>query len=136
MAFTQEQLQRLSTLNKKMYKSINGGSDNIEDFDAFILQYENLINFYEKHNYFQNSMRRTMEESYMNINIRKGKKDRTHKQNALIYLQTGKTLTCLEAIEFLGNIRIAASICELRKEGYDIEDVSRTHWSRYKLNQE
>jgi hypothetical protein len=132
MAPTNEQLQQLSFLNKKMYKSINGG-EAIEDFDKFLHQYENLIQFYEKHNYFQNTMKRSMEETYMNINIRKGKKDRSHKENVLIYLQTGKTLTQLEAIEYLGNTRLAASICELRKEGYNIVDVSSTHWSRYKL---
>lgn len=131
---TQEQLQRLSQLNKKMYKSINGG-EAIEDFEAFLSKYENLIEFYEKHNYFQNTMRRTMEETYMNINIRKGKKERTHKENALLYLQTGKSLTGLEAIEFLGNMRLAASICELRKDGYNIQDISTTHWSNYILIQ-
>lgn len=127
-----EQLQKLSSLNKQMYKSINGG-EAIQDFDAFLNQYENLIQFYEKHNYFQNTMKRAFQERLMNLNIRKDKRDRTHKDNVLIWLQTGKTLTQLEAIEYLGNLRLAASICELRKEGYNIQDVSGTHWSRYKL---
>jgi hypothetical protein len=132
MGPTQEQLQQLSFLNKKMYKSINGG-EAIEDFDTFLHQYENLIQFYEKHNYFQNTMKRSFEERLMDVNIRKGKRERTHKDNVLIWLQSGKTITPIEALEYLGNFRLAASICELRKEGYNIQDISNRQWSEYKL---
>ena len=132
MGPTNEQLQKLSSLNKKMYKSINGG-EAIQDFDVFLNQYENLIQFYEKHNYFQNTMKRSFEERLMNVNIRKGKRERSHKDNVLIWLQTGKTITPIEAIEYLGNFRLAASVHELRNEGYNIEDVSKRQWSEYKL---
>jgi len=129
---TPEQQEKLSRINKKMYKAINGG-DTIEDFDKFIQQYENVIQFYEKHNYFQNTMKMSMQSRLMDVNIRKGKRDRSHKDNVLIWLQTGKSLTQLEAIEYLGNLRLAASICELRKEGYNIKDISPRHWSNYIL---
>jgi hypothetical protein len=44
----------------------------------------------------------------------------THKTRTLKYLEEHKTITSLQAIRDLGNTRLAASICLLRKEGYNI----------------
>lgn len=44
----------------------------------------------------------------------------THKTRCLDYLKEHKTITSLEAIRDLGNTRLAASICLLRKEGHQI----------------
>lgn len=43
-----------------------------------------------------------------------------HQTRLLKYLRENETITSLEAIKELGNTRLAASVCELRKKGYTI----------------
>mgnify|MGYP003657474170 FL=1 len=44
----------------------------------------------------------------------------SHKEEVLKYLQSGKKLTPLEALNFFGCFRLGARICELREAGYPI----------------
>lgn len=44
----------------------------------------------------------------------------THKTRLLDYLEENKSITSLQAIRDLGNTRLAATICILRKDGHDI----------------
>lgn len=54
------------------------------------------------------------------MNLTKTNMRETHKTRCLDYLKEHKTITSLEAIRDLGNTRLAASICLLRKDGHDI----------------
>jgi len=54
------------------------------------------------------------------VNLMKTNMRETHKTRCLEYLQEHKTITSLQAIRDLGNTRLAASICLLRKDGHDI----------------
>ncbi len=46
-----------------------------------------------------------------------------HDQNAriLAHLQTGRTLTALEALEWFKCFRLASLVCDLRKAGHDVQ---------------
>ncbi len=44
----------------------------------------------------------------------------THKTRLLQYLEDYGSITSLQAIQDLGNTRLAATICDLRKEGHEI----------------
>jgi len=46
-----------------------------------------------------------------------------HDQNAriLAHLQTGRTLTALEALDWFKCFRLASRVCDLRKAGYDVQ---------------
>ena len=46
-----------------------------------------------------------------------------HDQNAriLAHLQSGRTLTALEALEWFKCFRLASRVCDLRKAGYDVQ---------------
>ena len=44
----------------------------------------------------------------------------THKTRLLAYLKEFGNITSLEAIRDLGNTRLAATVCDLRKEGHQI----------------
>lgn len=44
----------------------------------------------------------------------------THKTRLLAYLEEFGNITSLEAIRDLGNTRLAATVCDLRKEGFQI----------------
>ena len=55
----------------------------------------------------------------------------SHKTRLLKYFEDHNTITSLEAIRDLGNTRLAATVCLLRKEGYNIttSDVKvKTRW--------
>lgn len=49
------------------------------------------------------------------------------------YLQSGKSLTPMQALKKFGCFRISARVHELRKEGLNIVDVSKKNYSQYKL---
>ena len=46
-----------------------------------------------------------------------------HDQNAriLAHLQSGRSLTALEALEWFKCFRLASRVCDLRKAGYDVQ---------------
>ena len=57
----------------------------------------------------------------------------------LTYLQSGRSLTPLEALDLFGCMRLGARIWELKGEGYDIEshtlEVGGKHVAVYSLKQ-
>lgn len=48
----------------------------------------------------------------------------THQSRLLDYFDKHQSITSLEAIRDLGNTRLAATICDLRKKGHDIASSS------------
>lgn len=64
---------------------------------------------------------------------------KSQKEMVLEYLKTHRGITPLEALDMFGCFRLAAVICELRKDGYDIETemVTRNEktYANYKLNE-
>jgi len=68
----------------------------------------------------------------------------THKTRLFSYLEENKTITSLESIRDLGNTRLAATICLLRKDGHDIDSKfvevdnrwgTKTHVAQYTYNE-
>lgn len=68
----------------------------------------------------------------------------TQKRQILAYLQTGATLSPLEALQRFGCFRLAARIANLRDEGYDIvtfrdevyyPDGTKKTFARYALKE-
>ena len=59
------------------------------------------------------------------------------KYQVLNYLQQGKTITPLEALDKFGCMRLASRINELRYEGYDINTILKSdgekRWAEYQL---
>lgn len=51
------------------------------------------------------------------------------KQKILEYLQSGKSITPLEALHKFGSMRLGAVVWDLQKAGYDIRNVQ--HLERY-----
>ena len=71
-------------------------------------------------------------------------KKETHETRLLDYMRKYRSLTSLDAIRDLGNTRLAATVCNLRKKGYDISTKSvdvKTRWgttaqvAEYTLNE-
>ena len=64
---------------------------------------------------------------------------KSQKEMVLEYLKTHRGITPLEALDMFGCFRLAAVICELRKDGYDIETemVTRNEktYANYILNE-
>ena len=58
----------------------------------------------------------------------------THKTRLLEYLNEHKTIPSLEAIRDLGNTRLAATVCVLKKEGHIIEAQDIDVKNRYGRN--
>ena len=56
---------------------------------------------------------------------------KNHQQRLLDYLATNKRITSLDAIQQLGNTRLAATIHLLRKRGYDISSKTVTVPTRH-----
>ncbi len=56
------------------------------------------------------------------------------------YLETGMSITPAEAYEMFGSMRLAAIICDLKKDGYKFhteivkKENSRVKFARYKLD--
>jgi len=48
----------------------------------------------------------------------------THETRLLDYLREYDSITSLESIRDLGNTRLAATVCTLRKKGHDIDSTS------------
>lgn len=49
----------------------------------------------------------------------------SHKEEVLKYLQSGKKLTPIDALNLFGCFRLGARICELRESGYQIINESK-----------
>ena len=71
-------------------------------------------------------------------------KKATHETRLMKYLHDHKTITSLQAIQDLGNTRLAATICTLRKKGLDISSTTvdvptrwgtKTQVAKYTLHQ-
>tara|TARA_Y100001963_G_C6712058_1_gene414782 strand:+ start:100 stop:312 length:213 start_codon:yes stop_codon:yes gene_type:complete len=60
-------------------------------------------------------------------------KKRSQKEKVLDWLQRGRTLTPLEALNLGMGMRLGAIIHVLRKEGHDIVDIGKEKYSEYKL---
>ena len=57
----------------------------------------------------------------------------THKERLLSYLEANKKITSLESVYELGNTRLAATVFNLRDEGYNIESTDKkvpTRWGK------
>ena len=69
-----------------------------------------------------------------------GKRQKTKKEKVRDYLETGKSITPAEAYEMFGSMRLAAIICDLKKDGYKFHTEivkkknSRIKFARYKLD--
>mgnify|MGYP003131576318 FL=1 len=69
-----------------------------------------------------------------------GKREKTKKEKVRDYLETGKSITPAEAYEMFGSMRLAAIICDLKKDGYKFhteivkKENSRIKFARYKLD--
>lgn len=55
----------------------------------------------------------------------------TQESEVLNYLQSGKTLTSMDAIQMFGATRLSAIIFNLRDKGYDINTKMVTGTNRY-----
>lgn len=65
----------------------------------------------------------------------------TQQMSILHYLQEGKSITALEAMQMFRCMRLAAVVKDLRNQGYDIsttivKGVGLKHYARYRLNQQ
>lgn len=59
-----------------------------------------------------------------NVNLNK-EESKSQKKQILAYLQKGKSLTQMEALNLFGCFRLASRICELREEGVNIKTERR-----------
>lgn len=57
--------------------------------------------------------------------------NKSHKVRLLEYLNKNESITSLESIKELGNTRLAATICILRKEGHYISSTPVKVTNRY-----
>jgi len=61
----------------------------------------------------------------------------SQKHRLLAWLRSHRTITHLEAEKYLGICRVAARVCELRREGHNIdsdrETSGKASWVRYRL---
>ena len=60
----------------------------------------------------------------------------TQKQQVLAWLQSGKVLTPIEALNHIGSFRVGARIFELRQQGYNIINENKTggeNYAKYRL---
>ena len=64
----------------------------------------------------------------------------TQRNDILTYLQSGRSLTPLKALDLFGCMRLGARIWDLKAEGYPIEshtlEVGGKHVASYSLKQE
>lgn len=64
---------------------------------------------------------------------------KSQKEMVLEHLKTHRGITPLEALDMFGCFRLAAVICELRKDGFDIETEMVTRgektYAEYRLNE-
>ena len=135
---TPTQLFKLKELNNKFYTNISGKDKEgiIDNFDDFLKEYERTIQFFEQYNFFKNSMKMATFEKQMELSIKKPKSDKTQEELVLSYLQTGKTINPLQAIEYFSCFRLASVIHLLRNKGFKIKDVGLGKFSVYKLEED
>lgn len=55
---------------------------------------------------------------------------KTQRQMVLEYLQTHTGITSMEAFQKFGSTRLGSIIFDLRRQGHDIESVTRDHTTR------
>lgn len=131
---TPQQQFKLKELNNKLYTGINGTTRDelIDNFDDFLQQYEKHIKFMEELNFFKNSIKQRFYTKQMELKVGKGPKNQLEAVKG--WLESGKTLSQLQAIEYFGCMRLAPLIHTLRHEHQmNIVDVGVHRWSEYKL---
>lgn len=131
---TPTQMMKLKELNSKLYTGIAGSDRDglIENFDMFLNQYSKHIQFFEELNYFRNSVKERFYMKQMEVKV--GRQPNNQVEAVKAFLESGRTITALQAIEFFGCMRLAAVIHTLRKEHQmNIIDVSDRRYSEYKL---
>lgn len=133
---TPTQLMKLKELNQKLYTGITSTDRDelIDNFDEFLKQYEKHIKFMEELNFFKNSVKQRFYSKQMELKVAKSDKN----QVAMVksYLETGRTLTQLQAIEFFGAFRLAAIVHTLRHQyKMNIIDIGSGRFAVYKLEE-
>ena len=134
---TQEQLNRLKELNGKLYQSISGTSREniINNFDEFLLAYEDFINFNEDCNFLID--RDSRKEFVKVLQLKFQEQPANQDQAVLDYLKRGNTITGVQALELFRCYRLSSVIHRLRNEhGYRIDNVSTKKFAMYKLIQD
>jgi len=60
-------------------------------------------------------------------------KNESQEKQILDYLKTGKSISPLEALNKFGCMRLASRICDLRRQGYNIEThmVYTSSWKKF-----
>ena len=131
---TPTQQFKLKELNQKLYTGIAGSDRDelIENFDAFLQQYEQHVKFMQELNFFKNSIKQRFYTKQMELSV--GKSSKNQLEAVRTWLESGKTLSQLQAIEYFGCMRLAPLIHTLRHtHQLNIEDVGEHRWSEYKL---
>ena len=63
--------------------------------------------------------------------------NKTQNQEILEYLQTGNTITPIDALNKFGCFRLGARIYDLKRQGYDIKTIpvkaNGKHFAKYEL---
>jgi hypothetical protein len=134
---TPTQQFKLKELNNKLYTGITGTNRDelIENFDAFLQQYEKHVQFMEELNFFKNSIKQRYYTKQMELSV--GTTPKNQLQAIKGWLQQGKTINWLQAAEYFGCARLAPVIHVLRhKHQMNIKDVGTHRWSDYKLIEE
>ena len=103
---TKEQQFKLKELNNKLYTGISGTdrSNLIENFDSFLQQYSKHVEFMTELNFFKNSIKQRFYSKQMELKV--GTKPRNQANAIQGWLESGKTLTQLQAIEYFGCLRL------------------------------
>ncbi len=131
---TPQQQFKLKELNNRLYTGINGTTreELIENFDAFLQQYEKHIQFYEELNFFKNSVKERFYMKQMELSV--GKTPKNQLEAIKGWLEQGKTINWIQAAEFFGCGRLAPVIHVLRhKHQMNIKDVGTSRWAEYKF---
>ena len=134
---TPTQQFKLKELNNRLYTGINGTDreELIDNFDAFLQQYEKHVQFMEELNFFKNSIKQRYYTKQMEVSIGKAPKNQLEAVKG--WLMQGKTLNWLQAAEYFGCARLAPLIHTLRhKYQMNIVDVGTHRWSDYKWVEE
>lgn len=131
---TPQQQFKLKELNNKLFTGINGTDRDelINNFDAFLQQYEKHVEFMTELNFFKNSIKQRFYTKQMELSVGRQPKDQVSAVKG--FLESGRTITQLQAIEYFGCMRLAAVIHTLRHTyQLNIVDVGEHRWSEYKL---
>jgi len=131
---TPTQQMKLKELNQKLYTGIAGSDRDelIDNFDNFLQQYEQHVKFMEELNFFKNSIKQRFYMKQMELKV--GRQPNNQVSALKGFLESGRTINQLQAIEYFGCMRLAAVIHILRHEHQmNIVDVSKNKFSVYKL---